>query len=128
MELNELLQKLLEAEVAKAAPKEETPAAPAAAAAPLTADALRAIIAEEVAKAAPAPQRPEGEGSRAEASDVAKAGTKAGADKETQAMVELVKKAASTNPDELTPAEKRAIWAVTYRALSAGLKKDDSVE
>lgn len=121
MELNELLQKLLEAEVAKAAPKApEAPEAPAAApaAASLDAEALTKLIEAAVAKAMPA--RPEGAGSRAESLPTAEVGEKKPSP--DAAMAQLVAKAAK--PEELTQAEKRAIWSVTYAALRAGLQED----
>lgn len=125
MELNELLQKLLEAEVAKAAPSSQkapeapaAPAAPAAAAPALDAEALGKLIEAAVAKAMPA-ARPEGAGSRAELPTAEVGEKKVTPD---AAMAELVAKAAK--PDELTQAEKRAIWQVTYAALRAGLQED----
>lgn len=118
--MEELLKKLLEVEMAKMenAQKAETPAAPAAPAFDMSAlvealkPAIAAAVEENVAKALPA--RTEGVGPKGEVQA-----------EKPNPLAELVKKA-NTNPASLTPAEKNAVWALTYAALKQGLREDTS--
>lgn len=121
--MEELLKQLLQAELdkvqkAQAPAAPETPAAPAAPALDIAAlaEALKPVIAaaveENVAKAMPV--RQEGVGPKGEP-----------AQPQVNPIDELVKKA-STDHKSLTPAEKNAIWSLTYAYMRKGLREDAS--
>lgn len=127
--MDELLKQLLEAELAKvqetakkaaepapAEPAQATPsfdmAALVEALKPVMNQAIASAVEENVAKAMPA-ARAEGVGPKGEVS---------GAQSEANPLVDLVKKARTSA--ELTPAEKRAVWKLTYHTLRQGLSYD----
>lgn len=138
MDMNEALQQLIQLELNKAQaaaapapvvakaepPKSEAPEFDMEALVAKITESLTPKVEALVEKAMPAPERGEGTG-RAVAQTDASAAAQAAAESEgPRTIQELVAKAHKSHKD-LTEDEKKSIWLLTHKVLSAGLSSID---